>query len=211
MFGLSATAAVFTPSNNPLNPLPSSSSATTANTGASTSGQASQGEETSCGVQDWPEHKAECKLLAEMARDPAASASSSPSTSASQPKTPNFMGQKIPIQTVRNPEDFFNVFPKDLPKKEAYGRVIDCFRLWCDDARRHLPSWWTDADTKATIKMSKTDEHYSVEFAQEKSDINEHYGNPSMAMIMRMWTEQVTGMRIGGFGGFWGRQNGEKG
>ncbi|GAA5843726.1 hypothetical protein JCM9279_000121 [Rhodotorula babjevae] len=109
-------------------------------------------------------------------------------------------------------------FPDSLSKDEAYGRLIDAFRLWCEDmyafqgeniglyaqedpypekARKHLPSWWTNADDKAVLKMSTTHDHFNLEYAVEKSDINEHYGSSMFAMGLRMWSEKVTGSRLG--------------
>ncbi|KPV75627.1 uncharacterized protein RHOBADRAFT_43049 [Rhodotorula graminis WP1] len=115
-------------------------------------------------------------------------------------------------------------FSESLSKDETYQRLIDAFRLWCDDlyafqgdhiglyaqddpypefvrfvkkARKHLPSWWTNADDKAVLKMSTTHDHFNLQYAVEKSDINEHYGSSMFAMGLRMWTEKVTGRRSG--------------
>lgn len=56
--------------------------------------------------------------------------------------------------------------------------------------------WWTNADDKAVLKMSREHDWANIAYAVEKSDINEHYGSGMFAMGLRMWTEKVTGIRI---------------
>lgn len=70
------------------------------------------------------------------------------------------------------------------------------FVKFAKKARKHLPLWWTNADDKAVLKMSREHDWANIAYAVEKSDINEHYGSGMFAMGLRMWTEKVTGIRI---------------
>ncbi|GAA6005149.1 hypothetical protein JCM10207_008523 [Rhodosporidiobolus poonsookiae] len=183
-------------------------------------------------VQHWPTHKPKCSAAKSKAKPkPAASAKSTASikfrpVNERPPPTLNlnaFQGQNITSK-----EDmmaFLEAFPKGISKDAAHERLIDCFRLFCDDAyawnglhfglyndedpypefvkfiekaKPHLPSWWTEEDTKTTLAMCRSHEWANIDCAVEKADINEHYGSGTAAMSLRMWTEKLAGSGLGG-------------
>ncbi|GJN88684.1 hypothetical protein Rhopal_001650-T1 [Rhodotorula paludigena] len=115
-------------------------------------------------------------------------------------------------------------FRDDVPKQEVYERLIDAFRLWCDDlqiwrgesiglyaeedpypefvkfvnkAAPNLPSWWNASHKAAVLSLCRTHSWANIAYAVEKSDINEHYG-AGFAMWLRMWTAEVTGVSLTG-------------
>lgn len=49
--------------------------------------------------------------------------------------------------------------------------------------------------------MCKTHETSNIEYAVEKSDIREMYGNPMQPMVFRAFAEKVIGEGLGAFGG----------
>jgi mitochondrial splicing suppressor protein 51 len=104
--------------------------------------------------------------------------------------------------------------------------LIDTFRLRCDDdytwgAHNHgiygndpplpvfrdflarakaagmLPQWWNEEKEKECERMAMEDEHFNIQFAVEKPDIQEYYKDNMMPMALRMVAENVYG---GGYG-----------
>ncbi|GAA5937364.1 hypothetical protein JCM10213_007212 [Rhodosporidiobolus nylandii] len=170
-----------------------------------------------CQVAGWPAHKPKCKATPGSGAE---AASSKPSSTA---------GPRAYRTTNERPSPQFNMnvftcFPEGISKQEAHERLIDAFRLFCDDAyawnglhyglyaeedpfpefekfiakaKSHLPKWWTEADTEAVLKMCRTHPWANIANSVEKADINEHYGSGTCAMGMRMWTEKFSGVRIG--------------
>ncbi|KAH7060656.1 putative MYND domain protein [Macrophomina phaseolina] len=65
-----------------------------------------------------------------------------------------------------------------------------------------LPDWWSPEKRAACVELgTKDSDWYSLCFGPEKSDFNEHYGDATMAMQMRMFGEQVYGTGPGGEAG----------
>ena len=105
---------------------------------------------------------------------------------------------------------------KDLGfELETFTRLIDCFRLRCDDdytfgQHNHgiygqddprpvfqdfldrarsadmLPEWWNATEEKECRKMAMADGWADIKCAVEKSDIQDHYNNSMMPMVLRM-------------------------
>jgi hypothetical protein len=119
---------------------------------------------------------------------------------------------------------FFSQFETDESK--TYEMLIDTFRLRCDDdyaygghnhgiygndpplpvfhdfltrakAAGILPQWWNEEKEKECERVAMEDEHFNINFAVEKSDIQEHNKDPMMPMRLRMVAEDVYG---GGYG-----------
>ncbi|KAM7187071.1 hypothetical protein V8F20_011139 [Naviculisporaceae sp. PSN 640] len=80
------------------------------------------------------------------------------------------------------------------------------FRRYLKKVERHkngalLPKWWNEQKREECIAYGGprgTDAWAKLRHAVEKSDINEHYGDPQMAMQLRMFTEAVDGRGPGG-------------
>ncbi|OQO07731.1 hypothetical protein B0A48_07428 [Cryoendolithus antarcticus] len=62
-----------------------------------------------------------------------------------------------------------------------------------------LPPWWTDAKLEECIQYprreqeDKRNKNFDLRYAQEKSDIQETYGDNSMPMKLRMLAEKIYG------------------
>ncbi|BGP37767.1 hypothetical protein JCM10449v2_001689 [Rhodotorula kratochvilovae] len=184
--------------------------------------------------EHWPTHKASCKAASATSSSTPSAPAPAPAASSSTPRTtPRSAASRgaptlnLHTMPTSSPADFMSAltpFPPTLGKQQAYERLIDAFRLWCDDcaiwnghafglyaeedpypefvqfvkkARKHLPAWWSNADDAAVLKMCRMHDWANIAYAVEKSDINEHYGSPMFAMGIRMWTEKVTGVKIG--------------
>ncbi|GAA5868178.1 hypothetical protein JCM8547_003370 [Rhodosporidiobolus lusitaniae] len=153
-------------------------------------------------VQDWQAHKVKCKAAAATKKPQAA--------------------PKQPLPVTYSTMDAFEAFPASISKELAHKKLIDAFRWWCDDsyawngeyhgiytqedpypefkrfvqkAQRSLPAWWSKEDNDAVYKLSRTYKWANIDYAVEKSDINEHHGSPPAAMALRMWFQMFTGMR----------------
>ncbi|GAA6029794.1 hypothetical protein JCM8097_001053 [Rhodosporidiobolus ruineniae] len=180
-------------------------------------------------TKDWQAHKKTCGKASAAAA--AAKPSSSSSSSAFRPINERPPPQLNLHATMGvNPSsamDFmkqFSAFPEGSSKEEMRDRLIDAFRLWCDDmyawnsetvglynqedpypefvdflnkAKPHLPASWTQADTDAVLKTCQAEDS-PLQYAMEKADFNEKWGSSTAAMATRMWTEKVTGVKIGG-------------
>ena len=119
-----------------------------------------------------------------------------------------------------------NYFNSIRDEDKTYERMIDCFRLRCEDdytwgqhnhgvyggdnpmpvfedflmkakAADMLPSWWTAEKEAACKQKAETDDWADISCAVEKSDIQEHYGDNMMPMTLRMAAERIYG---GGYG-----------
>lgn len=83
------------------------------------------------------------------------------------------------------------------------------FRRYLKKVERHkngalLPKWWNEKKREECIAYGGPfgkDEWAKLDCAVEKSDINEHYGDPQFAMQLRMFTEAVDGRGPGGANG----------
>ncbi|KIX08208.1 uncharacterized protein Z518_02864 [Rhinocladiella mackenziei CBS 650.93] len=149
----------------------------------------------------WPQHKAVC-------RRPTAT---NTSTTPRPPPYPHLL-------------HFFTQFQTNESK--TYEMLIDTFRLRCEDdyvhgahnhgiygndpplpvfrdfltrvkAARMLPQWWNEEKEKECERMAMEDEHFNIQFAVEKPDIQEYYQDNMMPMTLRMVAENVYG---GGYG-----------
>jgi splicing suppressor protein 51 len=56
---------------------------------------------------------------------------------------------------------------------------------------------WNSATRERCTQVAYDDANFSIRFAVEKSDIQEHYKDPSMPMVLRMMAENIYG---GGYG-----------
>ena len=94
------------------------------------------------------------------------------------------------------------VFTGDIGNDSLYGggQPIKDFRRFLNKAEKRsglLPSWWSAAKRKECEKVAVDKSGWScLAYAVEKSDIQEHYGNPSMPMQLRMYAEKVYGKPI---------------
>jgi splicing suppressor protein 51 len=61
-----------------------------------------------------------------------------------------------------------------------------------------LPPWWSDEKQAECIRYGMTSSEFSLECAQEKSDIQETWGDTQMPMKLRMIGERVYGNTPGG-------------
>ncbi|RMZ88152.1 hypothetical protein DV736_g4615, partial [Chaetothyriales sp. CBS 134916] len=148
-----------------------------------------------CQTSHWAQHKAACRRP-------------------TRPLPPSFP----------NLVRFFIQFKNDESK--TYEMLIDTFRLRCEDdytygghnhgiygndpplpvfrdflarakAAGMLPEWWNEEKEKECERMAMEDEHFSIQFAVEKHDIQEYYKDNTMPMTLRMVAENVYG---GGYG-----------
>ncbi|KIW22943.1 hypothetical protein, variant 1 [Cladophialophora immunda] len=155
-----------------------------------------------CQTTHWPQHKTVCR------RPDARNTNTNPRPV--RPPHPTMM-------------DFFKEFDTE---SKTYEMLIDVFRLRCDDDYAHgthyhgiygqntplpvfhdflarakaagmLPQWWNENKEKECVRMAMEDEHFNINFAVEKHDIQEHYKDNLMPMSLRMAAENVYG---GGYG-----------
>lgn len=110
-----------------------------------------------------------------------------------------------------------------MPEKDVFEQLIDCFRLRCDDEYKFkgdtrglyagedpakefkefldlaesrnglLPKWWSEQKRKACEKIASGKGWSNLRSAVEKSDIQEHYGKPTMPMTLRILGEKIYG------------------
>ena len=114
-----------------------------------------------------------------------------------------------------------------LPEKEAFNRIIDCYRMRVEDEYKFrgdtrglyneenplkdfksflrkaekrgncLPSWWSAQKSRACQQQGMSGHGWSdLNCAVEKSDIQEHYGNPMMPLMLRVLAEKITGSNV---------------
>ena len=94
-----------------------------------------------------------------------------------------FRGDAVGLHAGRNPLPLFKRF---LDRAEKRGGV--------------LPSWWTKESRKNCERQAGKESEFScIHHAMEKSDIQEHYGDPLMPMKLRLLAERVIGSGVGGF------------
>ena len=80
------------------------------------------------------------------------------------------------------------------------GNPLPDFRRFLNKAEKRgnlLPDWWNKETRAACEKraISRRD-NISIYAAVEKSDIIEHYGNPLMPMLLRMYGEKIYGKPV---------------
>lgn len=62
-----------------------------------------------------------------------------------------------------------------------------------------LPAWWNSKKKAECIAMGAGGKHWqSLKHAVEKSDIQDHYGDPKFPMQLRMFAESIYGVMPGG-------------
>ena len=80
------------------------------------------------------------------------------------------------------------------------GQPIKDFRRFLDKAEKQkglLPGWWSAAKRRECEKVAVDKKGWScLAFAVEKSDVQEHYGNPLMPMRLRVLAEKVYGRPV---------------
>ncbi len=111
----------------------------------------------------------------------------------------------------------------DLPEKDAFTQIIDCFRMRIEDEYTYgcnnigiyaaedprpefhrfldlaesrkglLPPWWNANKRKECERIAVSDNWSNINYAVEKSDIQEHYRNPLMPMQLRVLGEKIYG------------------
>lgn len=74
------------------------------------------------------------------------------------------------------------------------------------DARRKagerlLPEWWSANAINKCVRIATEDDDAKVEFAVEKHDIQEYYGQDDMPMQLRMFGEALDGTMVAGQSG----------
>ena len=118
-----------------------------------------------------------------------------------------------------NPIDMDNWFTGQS-EEMVYHRFIDSYRLRVEDdytqraeyrgiydeqdplpdfkeylknaVEKHvMPPWWNKQHEKKIIEMAQKDDWHNINFAVEKHDIVEKYGNPFEPMLLRMIAERV--------------------
>lgn len=94
------------------------------------------------------------------------------------------------------------VFTGEISYNSLYGggQPINDFRRFLNMAEKRrglLPSWWSVAKRRECEKVAVDESGWScLAFAVEKSDIQEHYGNPMMPMQLRVFAEKVYGKPV---------------
>lgn len=56
-----------------------------------------------------------------------------------------------------------------------------------------LPEWWSNEKRKICEKVAVEDDWADINCAVEKSDIQEHYKDPTMPMTLRVLGEKIYG------------------
>ncbi|RAK98811.1 uncharacterized protein BO80DRAFT_479345 [Aspergillus ibericus CBS 121593] len=105
----------------------------------------------------------------------------------------------IDVYRMRMEDDY--VFTGDADMDCIYGGAPDSrdgFRRFLRLAERKrglLPEWWSPQKAKACVAfgLRRGDNWSSLACAVEKSDVLEHYKDPSFPMQLRMFGEQVWG------------------
>ncbi|KAI5358650.1 hypothetical protein Slin14017_G109330 [Septoria linicola] len=166
-----------------------------------------------CQKAHWKSHKKECSRLASTRDTPASSGGSS-----SAPFTAIFKGN----------------FLHDRPEDETYKLLVDILRMRQEDMYTHqgdtmpgtiyngssssetafrlmlrrakqindfLPAWWSDEKEEACVSTHRED----LTAAQEKSDIQETWNDPTMPMKLRFLGEKIWGSTPGARGASTGR------
>lgn len=93
-------------------------------------------------------------------------------------------------------------FRGDISEDSLYGggNPVVGFRRFLQKAEKKtgvLPPWWTKEKRDACIAKGNAKDHWSsLHFAVEKSDIQEHYKNPTMPMQLRMLAEEILGSNV---------------
>nr|OQO09251.1 hypothetical protein B0A51_17271 [Rachicladosporium sp. CCFEE 5018] len=101
-------------------------------------------------------------------------------------------------------EDFYKFSSVNLEGSIFAGSPSSepAFRTFIASAKSRpnlLPPWWTDAKLEECIQyprreqLDKRNRNFDLRYAQEKSDIQETYGDNSMPMKLRMLAEQIHG------------------
>ncbi|KAI9762267.1 MAG: hypothetical protein M1840_001446 [Geoglossum simile] len=149
-----------------------------------------------CQSTHWPQHKVACPRPATTNKNP--------------PPHPSLLR-------------FFSKFGTE---SKTYEMLIDTFRMRCEDDYTHgchnhgiygedpplpvfrdfltrakaagmLPPWWSEEKEKECERVAMEDDHFNINYAVEKHDIQNHYGDNLMPMTLRMVAENVYG---GGYG-----------
>lgn len=92
----------------------------------------------------------------------------------------NFRGDIAAVYEGGNPVPEFSKFLKRAEKREGV-----------------LPSWWNVEKRNECIEIGKKKNQWSsLHRIVEKSDIQEHYGNPMMPMQLRLVAEEILGSNV---------------
>ncbi|RDL37523.1 Uncharacterized protein BP5553_04956 [Venustampulla echinocandica] len=170
-----------------------------------------------CQKQDWKNHKRLCAAPSTLNQS---STAPSPSQQSTGPHNPGFEAVNR-ILGLSN-----NTYLHDLPEKEAFAQLIDCYRLRVEDdyvftgdvsmsslygggdpvrpfnrfldlaesRSGVLPPWWNAEKRQECLRMSVDPHQFSnINCAIEKSDIQEHYKNNAMPMLLRVLGEKIYG------------------
>lgn len=105
-------------------------------------------------------------------------------------------------------EDLYNM-QGDVDEDSVYDGSPDsseAFIRFLDDAEEAgkgiLPSWWNAEKRAECLAMGmRGTEWQNLRRLVEKSDIQEHYGEPQFPMQLRMFSESIYGVAPGGFRG----------
>ncbi|PYH46638.1 zinc finger MYND domain-containing protein [Aspergillus saccharolyticus JOP 1030-1] len=158
-----------------------------------------------CQKVDWKTHKKGCGQHA------SSSTAQLAQFEASRPKNLSDFIEK-PFTALQNKTWLHNRHEADV-----YQLLIDCYRLRMDDQYKFqgevdpdsiysgeggpaggesvLPAWWseTKAEDCVAFGLKSRSEWSSLACAVEKSEVIEHYGDPTFPMQLRMLGEQIYG------------------
>jgi splicing suppressor protein 51 len=74
---------------------------------------------------------------------------------------------------------------------------VPAFRKFLTLAKKReglLPSWWSEEKRKECERLAMGGDLWAdIDCAVEKSDIQEHYNNPTMPMVLRILGEKIYG------------------
>ncbi|KAK5676787.1 hypothetical protein LTS10_010551 [Elasticomyces elasticus] len=170
----------------------------------------------SCQTAHWRTHKKECAMLANahhagdqsLPGEPPKRTDDKPFAAIYHNNFPHDRSEKetfkILIDLIRmRQEDVYN-----LDGDTMEGTIYDqeptsepAFRKFLDKAKAtagFLPPWWTDKKTEECVAFGLRSSSFSLECAQEKSDIQKEWGDHHMPMKLRMLGEKVYGNTPGG-------------
>lgn len=169
-----------------------------------------------CQTAHWKDHKKECSRIAHESETSPPSGSGSGSGSIDNATKP--------FTSISN-----NTFLHNRPEKETFRMLVDLVRLRQEDtynlegdtmtgtiydgfsssepalrdmlqrAKRVqglLPPWWSDLKEEECIRENRQ----NLKRAQEKSDIQDHWKDPTMPMKLRLTGENIYGSQPGSIG-----------